>query len=979
MRKLCGLVIWNFVFAALTAGAASSDTIYCYYTKYTSSNGQTPDAVGTGIADTGFMTKSPSGSVFMPVSVNFGSSQAFAAHPEMGWKVMGWYSIPHNGGLGGALDKNTSPALGTGNTYTWVAGSSGGSYILTVFFEPISYKLTFDWSGMDSQTKKYDENVNLPSAARTGYGLVGWTNSDGSNFVVNATYTGESFGVTNDNQEVKLTPKWSEKSYAIATAGENCTVTVSPESSALYTDEVTISWSPSVEAGAQFTLDSVTVYGGTDTSGAELATYKSGTSATFKMSSVNKGYYADIYVKAVYRKQVETYGISVTAGENGSVEKSPDQSSLAYGTELTITAKANEGYAFQKWSDGSVESPRTLKVTGAVSLKASFTNCVYTLTFNPNGGELVGDETSRLVGYRDYIGELPDARQHLKSFKGWFNAPAGGTQITALSRYEWAIDATLYAQWEDAPAITIDVVADPPDGGVVSGGGTQFEKGDRTTLEATANAGYGFSHWSDGGAQSHEVDVVGNVKYTATFTGNWYTVSFNANGGSVAESSRDYQYGRKFESFPPASWQGHLLTGWFRKKSGGTQVTEDDKFDFADPDDQDFTLYAQWTVRPSYTVTYVCDQPHEGTMSDQTIYRDEEVALTSNAFARTGYTFLGWAVTNDLTKVKYADGVKVRNLAPDADIVELHAVWQANRFWVAFDGNGATEVAMDPVPFTYDDPKALPPNTFTRGELWSFDGWSNTVDGTVYADGETVSNLCAVADATNRLEAVWKSNLTDLSRAMHCDTLIWYGVDKGQGADWEPTPDGAVASSQHLFSGDNQTSVMVATGMVSGTLSFQWKVTSANAVLELQNEMNMSLANWQPAAAGDWNQVTVKVDLPEDGDFRIMKLRLNYRSDQEDPATVTIDNMIWTPQGAEPQQGDPVKATGVSVRDGKFVLSMPGENGIDYGVWTNADLLVPVESWGFMTNHVGGGTTFSFELPILPELPQLFYSTFKVK
>lgn len=43
------------------------------------------------------------------------------------------------------------------------------------------------------------------------------------------------------------------------------------------------------------------------------------------------------------------------------------------GAEATLTATPEEGYSFQKWSDGNTDNPRTISVTEDVALKAQFT------------------------------------------------------------------------------------------------------------------------------------------------------------------------------------------------------------------------------------------------------------------------------------------------------------------------------------------------------------------------------------------------------------------------------------------------------------------------------------------------------------------------------------------------------------------------------------------------------------------------------
>ena len=83
----------------------------------------------------------------------------------------------------------------------------------------------------------------------------------------------------------------------------------------------------------------------------------------------------------------------------------------------------------------------------------------------------------------------------------------------------------------------------------------------------------------------------------------------------------------------------------------------------------------------------------DGTMAmlAQRVY-DEPFALTSNAFTRIGYDFLGWTDTNG---VHYADGETVSNLTAAAGVtVALSAEWQPQSFTVTFIPGGGT---VDPV------------------------------------------------------------------------------------------------------------------------------------------------------------------------------------------------------------------------------------------------------------------------------------------
>ena len=66
--------------------------------------------------------------------------------------------------------------------------------------------------------------------------------------------------------------------------------------------------------------------------------------------------------------------------------------------------------------------------------------------------------------------------------------------------------------------VTISVQANPANGGTVSGDGT-YNVGSSHQISATANSGWTFAGWSDGGSQTHSITVPAtNITYTATFT-----------------------------------------------------------------------------------------------------------------------------------------------------------------------------------------------------------------------------------------------------------------------------------------------------------------------------------------------------------------------------------------------------------------------------------------------------------------------------
>ena len=60
------------------------------------------------------------------------------------------------------------------------------------------------------------------------------------------------------------------------------------------------------------------------------------------------------------------------------------------GTEVTITATAEDGYTFVNWSNGSTESSISISVSENINLEATFEELPkYQVTLNdPEGGEI---------------------------------------------------------------------------------------------------------------------------------------------------------------------------------------------------------------------------------------------------------------------------------------------------------------------------------------------------------------------------------------------------------------------------------------------------------------------------------------------------------------------------------------------------------------------------------------------------------------
>ena len=84
----------------------------------------------------------------------------------------------------------------------------------------------------------------------------------------------------------------------------------------------------------------------------------------------------------------------------------------------------------------------------------------------------------------------------------------------------------------------------------------------------------------------------GNGKITAQWKANDYTTTFDANGGSVSQTSKTVTYNSTYGTLPTPTRDGYTFQGWYTAKTGGTKVTSSTVVTST----SNHTLYARWYV-----------------------------------------------------------------------------------------------------------------------------------------------------------------------------------------------------------------------------------------------------------------------------------------------------------------------------------------------------------------------------------------------
>ena len=378
----------------------------------------------------------------------------------------------------------------TSRTFTVTCDTAFTAYFEAIPIYTVTVNSNDDEMGTVTGGGTYYENtqVTVTATANDGYRFTNW--NDGS------TEASRTFTVTCDSvftAYFEVIPIY--------------TVTVNSND-----DEMgTVTGGGTYLDGTQVTITA------TPNDGCRFISWNDGSTETSRTITVT----ADITYTAIF-EAIPYYTITVLSNdeEMGSVTGG---GTFLDGTQVTITATANNGYRFINWSDGSTEAARTVTVTSDATYTAIFEAIpTYTITVLSNDDEMgtVTGGGTYVEGSHVIITATPNDGYR---FLNWNDGKAQPSRTITVT-----CDTTFTAVFEYYPWYTITVNNANPEMGVVGGGGTYYVE-TQVTISATANEGYRFTHWDDGSTQAFRtITVTGNATYTANFATDSEQPSSNA-------------------------------------------------------------------------------------------------------------------------------------------------------------------------------------------------------------------------------------------------------------------------------------------------------------------------------------------------------------------------------------------------------------------------------------------------------------------
>jgi len=709
----------------------------------------------------------------------------------------------------------------------------------------ITYTVTFDTDGaeaIEAQTVAFGGTATKPQdPTKEGFTFAGWTvNGEAYDFATVLT------------ADVTIKATWAEITYTVTFDTDN---------------------------GAEATTETVK-FGGTATKPADPT--KEG--YTFVGWTVNGEAYdfatvltADVTIKATWAEIAYT----VTFDTDGAA--AIEAQTVAFGGTATKPADpTKEGFTFAGWTVNGEAYDFATVLTADVTIKATWAEITYTVTFDTDNG---AEATTETVKFGGTATKPADPTKDGFTFAGWTVNGEAYDFATVLTA-----DVTIKATWAE---ITYTVTFDTDNGAeatteTVKFGGTATKPADPT------KDGFYFMGWTvNGEAYDFATVLTGDItvkaewlakpdltaiagKWTGTETDGLYTnneYTFIINADATITASYENSYTTVNMAVNTVAFDGTTLTINY---NNGDQIVfklKDGKL----AAEKAVAGYAL-TIEKTYTVTYDKD----GSLKTYEVKHGELV--TAYNPTKTGYDLEGW----------YLDGVKFdTTTTPITSDLTLIAQWKVKMIKVTFlnqDGSVAKEIEVEyNTPFT--DIEA--PATITTTEGYKFNGkW--------YGSATTTSPVSKTAKISSE-----KTYYPGIIAPMGDIAGTWKGTD---------TKD----NTEYTFVINAETQTVAVTTVAGET------VTELNVTTIYYKDATKLVVKY--LMEGATSETTLNLTKQDDGTFKISST-LSIAKEGVKTFTVTFDSAEGTAVDAQ------------TVADGAIATepTAPTKDGFTFDGWYNGE------------------------------------------
>ena len=424
----------------------------------------------------------------------------------------------------------------------------------------------------------------------------------------------------------------------------------------------------------------------------------------------------------------ENNTLTATEDSGAQVDKDVDPGASADTVYVTCTATPATGYHLNYiYVEGKTDSTTTnpyefsdyIKhwfdtTTKHRVCKAYFAINNYQVSFNGNGNTS-GSMSNQSFTYDQAQNLTANGYSKIGySFAGWSTSANGSVEYSnsqSVSNLTSTNNGTvtLYAVWT---ANTYTVTLDKQSGSGGSSSVTATYDSAMPEITPPERTGYSFKgyytgtngsgtkYYDNNGKSVQNWDKTSNTTLYANWEANGYTLTMDANGGSITSSdvwtgsgtkvTKTVKYNDTYDTYvndkgevkvgylPTSSnisRTGYTFAGWWTASSGGSQVSSSTKMDSTSGK----TIYAHWTAN-SYKITFNQNSGSGGSSSTTVTYDKAMPSITIPK--RIGYSFEGYydspqtdyGDTGGGTQYYKSDGTSARNWDKATDTT-LYARW----------------------------------------------------------------------------------------------------------------------------------------------------------------------------------------------------------------------------------------------------------------------------------------------------------------
>ena len=260
-------------------------------------------------------------------------------------------------------------------------------------------------------------------------------------------------------------------------------------------------------------------------------------------------------------------------------------------TTLELNSPSKGGYTFTGWEivngDGSINNNVLTLGIKDIKIKALYQLNEQKLNIDLDGGTGNNQAGSYKVGSNVTL-IVPTKEGY--DFSGW-ELISGNSILSGNTIAIGSEETTIKATWIKKVILTLNL-----DGGTITSNASGvYSRNTTITLGTPTKTGYDFSKWqitAGDSVLSGNKLTIGTTDTTvkAVYTAKKYTVTYNANGGTVSGTSKSVTYNAKYGTLPTPQRAGYSFLGWYTAKTGGSKITETTIVKIT----SNQTIYAQW-------------------------------------------------------------------------------------------------------------------------------------------------------------------------------------------------------------------------------------------------------------------------------------------------------------------------------------------------------------------------------------------------